>query len=70
MEAFEIAAVCAHPDDAELVMGGTLARAAAQGRRVCMIDLTRGESGSRGTPETRAAEASEAARVLGAAHRE
>ena len=70
MDAFEIAAVCAHPDDAELAMGGTIARETARGRRVCLIDLTRGESGSRGTPETRAAEAQEAARILGAAHRE
>jgi len=70
MDSFDVAAVCAHPDDAELVMGGTIARAVAAGRRVAMLDLTRGESGSRGTPETRAAEALEAARVLGAAHRE
>ncbi|MFN8094045.1 MAG: bacillithiol biosynthesis deacetylase BshB1 [Vicinamibacteria bacterium] len=67
---FDVAGVCAHPDDAELVMGGTLALEAARGRRVCMVDLTRGESGSRGTPETRAREAQEAARVLGALHRE
>src|SRR5512144_649885 len=51
-------------------MGGTIAREAARGRRVAIVDLTRGESGSRGTPETRAAEADEAARILGAAHRE
>jgi bacillithiol biosynthesis deacetylase BshB1 len=70
MDPFDIAAVCAHPDDAELVMGGTIAREAARGRRVAIVDLTRGESGSRGTPETRAAEAAEAARILGAAHRE
>ena len=70
MDAFDIAAVCAHPDDAELVMGGTIARAVAAGRRVALLDLTRGESGSRGTPETRAAEALEAARILAAAHRE
>lgn len=69
-EAFDVAALCAHPDDAELVMGGTLLRAAAAGRRVAIVDLTRGESGSRGTPETRAAEALAAARILGAAHRE
>lgn len=67
---FDLAAFCAHPDDAELVMGGTLAREAARGRRVAIVDLTRGESGSRGTPETRAAEAAQAARLLGAAHRE
>ena len=70
MDPFDIAAICAHPDDAELVMGGTIARAAAKGRRVAMVDLTRGESGSRGTPEGRALEAAEAARILGAQHRE
>src|SRR3954470_21237913 len=70
MDAFDIVGICAHPDDAELVMGGTLAREAARGRRVALVDLTRGESGSRGTPETRAAEAAEAARILGVAHRE
>jgi bacillithiol biosynthesis deacetylase BshB1 len=67
---FDLCAVCAHPDDAELAMGGTLAREAAQGRRIALVDLTRGEAGSRGTPEIRAAEAEAAARVLGAAHRE
>jgi bacillithiol biosynthesis deacetylase BshB1 len=67
---FDLAAVCAHPDDAELIMGGTIARETGRGRRVALVDLTRGESGSRGTPETRAAEAAEAARILGVAHRE
>jgi bacillithiol biosynthesis deacetylase BshB1 len=69
-EAFDVAGICAHPDDAELIMGGTLALEASRGRRVALVDLTRGESGSRGTPEIRAAEAAEAARILGAAHRE
>jgi bacillithiol biosynthesis deacetylase BshB1 len=67
---FDITGICAHPDDAELVMGGTLARESARGRRVALVDLTRGECGSRGTPEIRAAEAAEAARILGVAHRE
>ena len=67
---FDLAAICAHPDDAEIVMGGTLAAEASRGRRVAIVDLTRGESGSRGTPETRAAEAREAARILGVQHRE
>ena len=70
MDSFDIAAFCAHPDDAELVMGGTLAREAAAGRRVALVDLTRGEAGSRGTPETRATEAAEAARILGVTYRE
>lgn len=69
-DAFDLAGVCAHPDDAELVMGGTLARETARGRRVALVDLTRGECGSRGTPEIRAAEAEAAARVLGVQHRE
>lgn len=70
MDAFDIAGFCAHPDDAELVMGGTLAREAAAGRRLALVDLTRGESGSRGTAAQRAAEAEDAARILGVAHRE
>lgn len=68
--AFDIAGFCAHPDDAELIMGGTVARESAAGRRVALVDLTRGECGSRGTAETRATEASEAARILGVGHRE
>ena len=70
MDAFDILAVGAHPDDVELVMGGTVARETGRGRRVAVLDLTRGESGSRGTPEIRVEEAQAAARVLGAAHRE
>jgi bacillithiol biosynthesis deacetylase BshB1 len=70
MADLDLAAFCAHPDDAELVMGGTLAREASRGRRVGLVDLTRGESGSRGTPEGRKSEAEEAARILGAVHRE
>src|SRR5262249_51776757 len=70
MSDYDVGAFFAHPDDAEIVAGGTLAREAARGRRVAVVDLTRGESGSRGTPETRAAEAAEAARTLGAAQRE
>ena len=70
MDPFDIVGICAHPDDAELVMGGTLAGEAAAGRRVALVDLTRGESGSRGSPELRATEATEAARILGVVHRE
>ena len=65
-EAVEILAVGAHPDDVELGCGGTLALLARRGRRVGVLDLTRGEAGTRGTPETRAAEAAESARLLGA----
>jgi bacillithiol biosynthesis deacetylase BshB1 len=66
----DLAAFYAHPDDAELVIGGTLALEARKGRKVGLVDLTKGESGSRGTPEIREAEAREAASILGVAHRE
>ncbi len=66
----DLLAIFAHPDDAELLAGGTIAATAAQGHRVGILDLTRGELGSRGTPEIRAAEAQEAAAVLGVVHRE
>ncbi len=67
---FDVAAFCAHPDDAELLAGGTLRREAARGRKVAIVDLTAGERGSRGTPGLRATEAAAAARILGVAHRE
>ncbi len=60
-------AVCvgAHPDDVEIGMGATIAKLAAAGKRVAIVDLTNGEPTPHGTPETRAAESAEAARVLG-----
>ena len=67
--AVDLLAVMAHPDDAELLCGGTLARAADQGHRTGIVDLTRGELGTRGTPERRAEEAAAAAAVLGVAER-
>lgn len=60
----------AHPDDVELSAGGTIARAVKDGLRVGMIDLTRGEMGTRGTPAIRRREAEAAARVLGASFRD
>lgn len=57
--------VSPHPDDAELGMGGTLARAKAQGYTTGIIDLTRGEAATKGSPEIRAQEAADASRVLG-----
>lgn len=59
----------AHPDDVELTSGGFAARLAAHGHSVGVVDLTRGESGSRGTPEERDREAQEAGRLLGVARR-
>lgn len=60
----------AHPDDIELTSAGLAALLVDRGRRVVIADLTRGELGTRGTPEERAAEAAEAARVLGVAARD
>jgi len=65
----DVLAIGAHPDDVELGCGGTLAALAARGYTFGICDLTRGEMGTRGTPETRAEEAAEAARILGAAFR-
>jgi len=63
-------AVGAHPDDAELFAGGTLARMTRLGRRVAVLDLTRGECASRGAPDRRAEQAREAAEILGISARE
>jgi bacillithiol biosynthesis deacetylase BshB1 len=59
-----------HPDDVELSCGGLAARLAAHGHAVAIVDLTRGELGTRGDVETRAREAQAAARELGVASRE
>ena len=61
----DVLAVFAHPDDAELLCGGSLARSVDRGERVGILDLTRGELGSQGSPEIRAREAEAASRVLG-----
>jgi bacillithiol biosynthesis deacetylase BshB1 len=66
----DILAIGAHPDDVELGCGGTLAKEIAKGKRVGIIDLTRGELGTRGTAETRDAESDEAAKILGVAVRD
>lgn len=63
-------AVGAHPDDVEICCGGTLIVARGQGHTTGVIDLTRGERASHGTPEERAREAEAAARVLGLTLRE
>jgi bacillithiol biosynthesis deacetylase BshB1 len=66
----DLLAIMAHPDDAELLCGGTLARMAAQGHGVGILDLTAGESGSFGDRDTRAKEAANSAKILGVAHRQ
>ncbi len=65
----DILAFGAHPDDVEIGAGGLLAKETALGYKIGIVDLTRGEMGSRGTPEIRAGEADRAAGILGAAWR-
>jgi bacillithiol biosynthesis deacetylase BshB1 len=60
----------AHPDDAEVAMGGTILKMIAQGTKVGIVDLTRGELGTRGTDETRKTEAEEAAKRMNLVVRE
>ena len=66
----DVLAIAAHRDDVEQTCGGTLLHMAARGLRTGILDLTQGESGTRGSAEERAAEAEEAGRILGATHRQ
>lgn len=61
----DILAIGAHPDDVELGCGATIAKEIANGKKVGIIDLTRGELGTRGTAETRDEESKQAAKILG-----
>lgn len=61
----DVLAVFSHPDDAELTMAGTLIKLKTLSYRVGVADMTRGEMGTRGTPEIRAKESLDAARVMG-----
>ena len=65
----DVLAIAPHPDDAEIGCGGTLLVAAAQGKRTGILELTRGELGTLGTPEQRDGEAIAAAKILGLAYR-
>ena len=66
----DILAIGAHPDDVELGCGATIAKEIANGKKVGIIDLTRGELGTRGSAEIRDEEAAAAAKILGVAVRE
>lgn len=66
----DILAIGAHPDDVELGCGGTIAKMISEGKTVAIIDLTKGELGTRGTDETRKEEAADAAKILGISARE
>ncbi|HEV2860898.1 MAG TPA: bacillithiol biosynthesis deacetylase BshB1 [Pyrinomonadaceae bacterium] len=63
-EQLDVLAVFSHPDDAELTAAGTLLKMKSLGYRTGVLDVTRGEMGTRGTPEGRAQEAAEAARIM------
>lgn len=66
----DVLAIGAHPDDVELGCGGTIAKLISEGKKVAILDLTEGELGTRGTNETRAIEAKNAAEILGISARE
>ncbi len=66
----DILAIGAHPDDVELGCGGTIAKEIADGKMVGILDLTKGELGTRGTPQIRAMEAEASAGILGVMVRE
>lgn len=66
----DILAFGAHPDDVELGCGGTIAKEVAAGKKVGIVDLTRGELGTRGSAEIRDKESAAAAQILGIAVRE
>jgi N-acetylglucosamine malate deacetylase 1 len=61
---FDVLAIAAHRDDVEQTCGGTLLKAAERGQKTAILDLTRGEMGTRGTAEDRAREAADAAGLL------
>lgn len=65
----DILAIGAHPDDIELSAGGTVIKSVQQGKKVAIVDLTQGELGSRGTKDTRYAEAAEASKIMGLSDR-
>jgi LmbE family N-acetylglucosaminyl deacetylase len=66
----DILTIAAHPDDIEITCGGTVIKMTEAGYRVGILDLTAGESGTRGSAALREKEARRAAQVLGVVHRE
>lgn len=66
----DILVIAVHPDDAELCCSGTIIKHILQGKKVGIVDLTRGELGTRGTAETRYEEAASASKIMGVAVRE
>jgi bacillithiol biosynthesis deacetylase BshB1 len=66
----DVLVLATHPDDAESTCGGTIAKLVSRGARVGVLDSSRGEMGTRGTPEGRALECANATKILGLAFRE
>jgi bacillithiol biosynthesis deacetylase BshB1 len=66
----DVLSIVAHPDDTELTCGGTVIKMAEAGYKVGVLDLTAGESGTRGNALLREREAAKASRIMGLAHRE
>ncbi|MCX6140951.1 MAG: bacillithiol biosynthesis deacetylase BshB1 [Candidatus Kapabacteria bacterium] len=66
----DVMVLSAHPDDAELSCGGTVMNLTSEGKHVVFVECTRGELGTRGTPELREQEAAAAAKILGVTDRE
>lgn len=66
---YDVAVFGAHPDDAEMGMGGTIAQLTQSGHSVIVVSLTQGECGTHGSPEERRTEAARAAEILGCEHR-
>ncbi|GAB2566493.1 bacillithiol biosynthesis deacetylase BshB1 [Spirosoma areae] len=66
----DVLAIAAHPDDIEMTCAGTVLSLVAQGKTVAGVDLTRGELGTRGTPEIRLQESAEGARLMNLTARE
>ena len=66
----DILAIAAHPDDIEMCCGATIAKETSRGKKVGIVDLTRGDLGTRGTAETRDEEAANASKILNLTVRE
>ncbi|GAB3886356.1 bacillithiol biosynthesis deacetylase BshB1 [Spirosoma agri] len=66
----DVLAIAAHPDDIEMTCAGTILSLVEQGKTVAGVDLTRGELGTRGTPEIRLAESAEGSRIMNLVARE
>lgn len=66
----DVLVFAAHPDDAEMSCGGTIAKLISQGKKLGIVDLTEGELGTRGSAEIRLREAAQATEIMGIHHRE